>query len=355
MSSRHGWTLSAAIPLTISVMLSITPRGESVIGQTTPSSRSLRLHGLVEPVRSYTVSAPRLAGSASPGGGPNALVVVRLARAGTTVRQGEVVVEFDRHAQLRAARDRESEFRDLVEQINKKRGDHMAARGMRDAQLRQAENDARIAELGVLGNELLPKTSAEKNVHTFEEAKAHLTQLRKTFELRSQAESADVRLLEIQRDCALNAWKHAERNAERNAHRRPPRRAGCPEGDLEERDDGGSAGGRGGHAQGFRSSTSSIPLPCAFASTPIRQTSKSWPLGSPLESRSIPTPRASFNGRLATLSPIATASTMSNRVRTFVITFSIEGTDDICCLISRQRSKSFPAAGVRTAALRHKR
>jgi len=326
MSSRHGWTLSAAIPLTISVMLSITPRGESVIGQTTPSSRILRLHGLVEPVRSYTVSAPRLAGSASPGGGPNALVVVRLARAGTTVRRGEVVVEFDRHAQLRAARDRESEFRDLVEQINKKRGDHMAARGMRDAQLRQAENDARIAELGVLGNELLPKTSAEKNVHTFEEAKAHLTQLRKTFELRSRAESADLRILEIQRDRAANAWQHAQRNADRMLITAPHDglvvlKAIWKSGTMAEVQEGEEV--RAGipildivdpSAMRVRANVNQADVEGLVRGQAARITLDSYPT-------------KSFNARLDTLSPIATTSPLSARVRTFVAIFSIEGTD----------------------------
>ena len=38
------------------------------------------------------------------------------------------------------------------------------ARAMRDTQLKQAENDAKIAALGVIGNDLVAKTVAEKNV-----------------------------------------------------------------------------------------------------------------------------------------------------------------------------------------------
>src|SRR5688500_11745977 len=76
----------------------------------TPSARVVRLHGLVEPIRSYTVSAPRLTGATTPGGPPGQLIVVRLARGGTFVKAGDLLVEFDRHTQLKAARDREAEF-----------------------------------------------------------------------------------------------------------------------------------------------------------------------------------------------------------------------------------------------------
>ena len=134
--------------------------------------------------------------------------------AGATVK-GDVLVEFDRQAQLKNARDREAEYRDLLEQINRKRGEQASARAMRDTQLKQAANDLRIAELGVIGNDLVPRTTAEKNAQTLEEAKARLAQLGRTFESARRAEAADVRILDIQRDRAENAWKHARENADK--------------------------------------------------------------------------------------------------------------------------------------------
>ena len=318
MSSWQGSTRSEVLLLIASVTLAAS---SSLLAA---PPRSLRLHGLVEPVRSYTVSAPRLAGAT--GGGPTPLVVVRLARAGTVVRQGDVVVEFDRHAQLRNARDRESEFRDLLEQINKKRGEQLAARAMRDAQLRQAENNARIAELGILGNELLPKTSAEKNVHTLEEAKAHLTQLRKTFELRTRAEAADLRMLEIQRDRADNAWKHAQRNADRMRITAPHDglivlKTIWKSGTMAEVQEGEEV--RPGipildivdpSAMRVRVGVNQADVEGLVRGQSARMTLDSYP-------------SKSFNARLETLSPIATTSTLSARVRTFVAIFSIEGND----------------------------
>ena len=86
---------------------------------------------------------------------------------------------------------------------------------MRDTQLKQAENDAAHRRARRARQRAGGQDVAEKNVQTLEEAKARLTQLRKTFELRSRAEAADLRILEIQRDRASNAWQHAQRNAEK--------------------------------------------------------------------------------------------------------------------------------------------
>ena len=51
----------------------------------------LRLHGAVEPVRSYSVVVPRLTGSAT-----GTLVLVHLVKPGTAVKRGDLLIEFDR-------------------------------------------------------------------------------------------------------------------------------------------------------------------------------------------------------------------------------------------------------------------
>src|SRR5687768_7551744 len=59
----------------------LTPADPEKVGlPTSPSSGVVRLHGVVEPVRSHTVSTPRLTGGGP--GGPNQLIVVRLVPAG---------------------------------------------------------------------------------------------------------------------------------------------------------------------------------------------------------------------------------------------------------------------------------
>ena len=81
-----------------------------------PCQSSLRLHGLVEAVDFYSVMVPRVTGS---GPGQNRLTIVRLAAKGTLVRKGDLLVEFDRQLQLRAALDKRAEWLDLEEQIQR--------------------------------------------------------------------------------------------------------------------------------------------------------------------------------------------------------------------------------------------
>jgi HlyD family secretion protein len=290
-------------------------------------ARVLRLNGLVEPVRSHTVAAPRLTGSGAPGVPGGLLIVVRLAAAGTFVKRGDLLVEFDRHAQQRNARDREAEFNSILEQINKKRGEHQAARAMRDTQLKQTENELRIAELGVLGNELVAKTTAEKNVQTLEEAKARLAQLRKTFDLRRRAEDADLRILEIQRERANNAWRHAQGNAEKMRIVSPidglvVLKTIWKNGTMAEVQEGEEA--RPGipildvvdpSAMRVRVNANQADVEGLSVGQPARITLDSYP-------------SRTFDGRLEQLSPIATTSSLSPRVRTFVAWFSIDGKDD---------------------------
>jgi HlyD family secretion protein len=300
-------------------------------GQSSPPTSSqggvVRLHGLVEPVRSYTVAAPRLAGATAPGVPMNQLIVVRLAQAGTFVKQGDLLVEFDRHAQQRNARDREADYRGILEQINKKRGEQLAARAMRDTQLKQADNDLRIAELGVLGNELVAKTTAEKNVQTLEEAKARLTQLKKTFDLRRRVEDADLRILDIQRQRAENAWQHSQNNAERMRIVSPldglvVLKSIWKNGTMGEVQEGEEV--RAGipildvvdpSAMRVRVNANQADIEGLATGQTARITLDSFP-------------SRTFTGRLSQLSPIATTSSLSPRVRTFVAWFTIEGKDE---------------------------
>ena len=77
----------------------------ALVADPPPPARSFRFHGTVEPVRSQMVTVPRLTGSAS---GP--MVIVHLARAGTVVKRGDSLVEFDRAAQIKTSHDRQAEY-----------------------------------------------------------------------------------------------------------------------------------------------------------------------------------------------------------------------------------------------------
>ena len=194
-----------------------TPSGQALRTATVTRGdfvRTVRLHGTVEAIDSHAVAAPRLVGQ-----NLSTLIITKLTPAGTRVKRGDLLVEFDRQNQVKAALDRQAEYRDLDEQIKKKQAEHAAARARDDTELRAAESQLEIAGLDMRKNEILPRIDIEKNQLNLDEARARLQQLRETYELKRRAAQAEIRVLEIQRDRALNAARHAEQNSEKMAIR----------------------------------------------------------------------------------------------------------------------------------------
>jgi HlyD family secretion protein len=171
---------------------------------------SVRVHGIVEAVESNTIAAPRLSGQ-----GLNTLIITRLIKNGSAVHRGDVLVEFDRQAQLKNVLDKEAEYKGLVAQISKKQAEQAAARAADETELKKAEDALKTAELEVKKNEIVSRIDAEKNVQNLEEARATFEQLSQTFDLKRQAAAAELRILEIQRDRALTAMKWAQSNTQK--------------------------------------------------------------------------------------------------------------------------------------------
>jgi biotin carboxyl carrier protein len=178
--------------------------------------RTLRIHGVIEAIKFHAVAAPRLSGQ---GGTP--MVITRLIPAGTRVQPGDLLAEFDRQVQAKNYLDREAEYRDRVEQIRKRKAEQTAASVGDARELKEAENAVEKAALDVRRNEILSKIDAEKNNQSLQEARARLEQVRKTIRLRQSAVEAEVRILEIQRDRAHGAMRHAQRNSDSMVIRSP--------------------------------------------------------------------------------------------------------------------------------------
>ena len=282
---------------------------------------AFRLHGTVEPVRSQLVTAPRLTGS---GNGP--LIIIHMAKAGTTVKQGEPLVEFDRAAQIKAAHDREAEYQDFVAQISRKRADNVIARGKDETELVEAENAVKTAELDLLDKDLVAPIVAEQNGLILEEARAKLAQLKKTFDLKRRTDAADVRILEIQRDRALNAWKHAEGNASKMRIASPL--AGLvvlktiwKQGSFGEVGEGEEV--RPGMPILEVVDPSAMRVRARVNQADVTRVTVGQAVHVTLDSY----PAHQFAGRLEQLSPIGAPSGLSSRVRTYVAVFSITGSD----------------------------
>jgi HlyD family secretion protein len=177
--------------------------------QSSSSSRVLRLKGTTEAVNMRAILAPTLAGQYVA-----TLTVTKLVPSGSRVKQGDVLVEFDRQSQMREFIDKQADYAKLENQVAQEQSKESAARAKDETEMTQAENGLSKAELEMQKVEILSRIDAEKARETLEEAKATLQQLRETFDLKRKAAQAAIRILEIQRERTREIMQHARADAE---------------------------------------------------------------------------------------------------------------------------------------------
>jgi len=170
---------------------------------------SVRVQGTVEAVVAHPIVAPRLAIQTA-----NQLTLTTLLPTGTHVKKGDLLAEFDRQAQTRDAIDRQAEYDDFAQQINKLKATQAADKASDDTDIKAAEDSLATAELEVKRSEIKSRIDAEKAKENLDEAIAKLKQLRETYALRRQSATAAVKLLEIQRESKKLAVDHANKNAD---------------------------------------------------------------------------------------------------------------------------------------------
>jgi HlyD family secretion protein len=284
--------------------------------------RSIRLSGTVEAVESTTVAAPRLSGPSS-----NSLVITRLVKAGTIVEPGDVLVEFDRQTQLTAALDRRAELSDLDQQIRKRQAEETAARARDDSERLQADSGVTRAELEMRKNEMLPKIQAEKNTQALEQARARREQLARTYELKRKAAQADLRILEIRRDKAANAMRMAETNAERMEVRSPIAGLAVIRTMWKSQ----------GMAEILEGEEVRAGVPVVDIVNPAKMRVRvrvnqadinDLEVGQPITVGLDAYPDLTFGGRITQISPLAVTSTLSPKVRYFVVLAEVDGSHE---------------------------
>jgi len=140
--------------------------------------------GALHTEQSRGISAPPIAGGT--------LQIVQLAAAGTQVRAGDVVLEFDPSQQEYNLAQNRSDLEQADQEIVKAKADAAVQTAEDQTALLKAKYAVRKAELEVSKNELLSQIDGQKNVLALEEAKRALTQLEQ--DIRSHGASNDAAL-----------------------------------------------------------------------------------------------------------------------------------------------------------------
>jgi HlyD family secretion protein len=282
--------------------------------------RNVRLNGTVEAVESTSIPAPRLAGQNN-----NSLVIMRLVPNGATVKRGDVLVEFDRQDQIRNALDRKADLTDLEQQIRKAEAEEIAAKASDQSTLEQARDAEAKAKLELVKNDLIPKIEAEKNTLAYEQAQATLKQLQETYGLKRAAAAANIKVLQIRRDRSEQTMKQAESNAEKMLILSPLpgvavikttwKSGGAPV-EFTEGDEV-----RPGQPVVEVVNPAAMRVRARVNQADVNELKAGMPVKVGLDAY----PDLSFQGDIVQISPIGQQSTLSPKVRTFVVLVSVNG------------------------------
>jgi multidrug efflux pump subunit AcrA (membrane-fusion protein) len=327
---RRGWMMIAAATVVVIVTLVAlvarprakppvaTNLAQSVVGN--PGSL-LRLKGTTEAVQSRAVLAPLLAGQSV-----STLTIIRLTPAGTRVKQGDVLVEFDRQAQLRDYIDKQADYEKLVDQVAEEQAKESAARAKDETELKTAEDNLRKAELEIQKSEIVSRIDAEKNQENLDEAKATFDQLRQTFDLKRRAAQAAIRILEIQRDRTQQTMLHAQANADLMQIHSPldgvvVLNTIWKQGTMGEVQEGDQVRPGVPFMQVVNPTTMQVRVLANQQDFPSLQ------VGQPAKVRLDAYPDLVFQAKLDQLSPIGEEASFSPKLRSFVVIVAIRGND----------------------------
>jgi multidrug efflux pump subunit AcrA (membrane-fusion protein) len=281
----------------------------------------LRLKGTTAAVQTRVILAPMLAGQQF-----SSLTITKLAPGGSRVKRGDLLVEFDRQAQVRDSIDKQADLSKLAAQVAEEQAKEIAERAKDETEIKQAEDDLSKAELEMQKVELFSRIDAEKAQETLDQARATLQQLRETYDLKRKAKQAAIRILEIQRDRTRETMLHAQANAELMQIRSPTDGIAVLNTIWKERGPGEAQEGdqiRPGQPfmQVVDPSVMEVHVPVNqedFLQLQIGQTANVH-----LDAY----PDLVFPGKLEEMALIGREGDFSNKVRTFVVVFSISGND----------------------------
>jgi HlyD family secretion protein len=323
----RAWIAMAAVALVLGIVLLVATRGKTpALGKSAQSpsdvpTQVLRLKGTTEAVQSRAILAPLLAGQQVP-----TLTIIRLTPAGTRVKQGDLLVEFDRQAQMKDFVDKQAEYAKLVDQVAEEQAKENAARAKDETELKQAEDNLRRTELEIQKAEIVSRIDAEKNQENLDEAKATFDQLRTTFDLKRKAAQASIRILEIQRDRTQQTTLHAQANADLMQIRSPLNGVVVlntiwKQGTMGEVQEGDQVRPGVPFMQVVNPATMQVRV------LANQQDFPSLKAGQTAKVRLDAYPDLVFAAKLDQLAPIGEGGEFSNKLRTFVAIVSIEGND----------------------------
>lgn len=284
------------------------------------SPRTIRATGTIQAVRYQVVQTPRIRGRSG------RIVLAGLVPNGSIVREGEPLAEFDQTEHLEMARQARAKYDDLGHQVDQKRAENEADQAKRRLEIREAEAELEGARIELRKGPILSEIDRFKNETRAAAAEAQVASLNKSGGHHLQAEQADLRVLELQRERQQVELERAEQNLAKLVIRAPL--AGMVSHEVMWRNGSMSTAQEGDQLYGGRvllrifdpkgmEVLAQVGEPDAAV---LRQ-------GRRAVVRLDAYPELEFSARLVSANPVA-ASAVGSPIKTFMARFRLEQTDE---------------------------
>lgn len=356
MSTRFGWGPVLVAALALSACNRQAPARSGGTALAKVELREIRwlvrATGTIQPEKAVTLAVPQLHNAGE-------LVLTRIVRSGTQVREGDIVAEFDRTRSLDQARDALARYEDLQHRIEQRKAQQRSDREKRASDLQQAEADLAKARLELRKGPLLSEIDRLKTESKVEIAAAQVLSLTKSGLAHGAAEAADLRIIELQCDRQRVTMERARANAGRLQIRSPL--AGMVAQEVVWR----QSQGQPGHPQEGDQLWAGQALLKVFASTEMEVlVSVAEPDGAMLapgaraQVRLDSYPDLVFLAHFDAASPVASSAGEGN-AKTFAARFRLESKDrhllpDLSAAVDVELSTAGPVLAVPRAAVRYR-
>jgi RND family efflux transporter MFP subunit len=202
-----GALVVAAIVVAIAGVSGAFGRGDVVDVPTTPVVRGefidyVQVRGEVKAVRSIPLTAPSSAGD---------LQILEMAKNGTNVKKGDVVVRFDPVPVQRTHAEKMSELKQAEEEIGKTEAQYQIQEQQAKVDVEKARYDVQRAELDAATQEFLPRLEGEQKKVLLASAREKLREAERKLQALREITKAEVASKRQKRDKARMDVQQAER------------------------------------------------------------------------------------------------------------------------------------------------
>jgi HlyD family secretion protein len=172
----------------------------------------LEIRGEIRPVRSVVLASPMQSGE---------LQIIKLAKSGTQVQPGDVVVQFDGSTLMRTIQEKQSELRQADAEIEQERAQSRITAEQNATALMRAQYDLQRAKLEVLKGDTIPRIQLEQAKLAVGDAEQKLKELDAKITSDRTGAEASIAARQRKREKALADLERAQRGLQNLEMRAP--------------------------------------------------------------------------------------------------------------------------------------